>query len=103
MPALRYERHTLCQTRSAGQWPGAADTFAVGRLSKAGGRESFGIRYAHDGHADTGVSADFTGSDPSAKDYGTELAHQISADAGAFRVLLWLASPPDVCSFRPLL
>src|SRR6266481_3063268 len=97
MPALHYERHTLCQTRAARQRPCAPDVAAVGCLSKAGRSESPGVRDPHHRHVDSGVSADLTGGNTAAEDYGAQLADAVSPDARAFRILLRLSAPNDVC------
>src|SRR5258706_12364093 len=97
MPALPYERHTFCQTRSARQRPRAADAAAVGCLSKASGRESLRVCHAHYRHADAGVSTDFPGGNTGTKDYGTQLADAVSPDAGALRVLLRLFALDNLC------
>src|SRR5258708_28736655 len=97
MPALRYERHPLCQVSSSRQRPRAADAAAVGCVSKAGGRESFRVRHPHYRHADSGVSADLTCSVTRTEDYWAQLANAVSPDARAFRILLRLSAPNDVC------
>src|SRR5207248_9567290 len=97
---LRYGRHRLCQARPSEQRPGAAEAFALGRVSQTRRRESAGVCDTRDGHVDTRLSADRAGNLAPAQNHRIELANQISSNAGAICVLLRLASPNDLHRVR---